>query len=38
MTQISMKYQFPKKNFMVKKARLNTLLDINIMMSLDHYV
>ena len=35
-----MKYEFSKKNVMVKKAHLNTLLDIMMMMmmSLDLYV
>ena len=32
------KYKFLKKNHMVKKAHLNTLLDIVIMITLDHYV
>ena len=38
MTQMLIKYQFPKNNLMVEKAYLNTLLDIVIMMTLDHYV
>ena len=32
------KYLFLKKNLMVKKVHSNTLLDIMMMMSLDHYV
>ena len=32
------KYQFPKNNLMLEKAYLNTLLDIVIMMTLDHCV
>ena len=32
------KYQFLKKNHTVQRKHLNTLLDIMIMMSLDHYV
>ena len=35
---MSIKYQFLKKNHMVQKVHLNTLLDIMIMMILDHYV
>ena len=31
-------YQFLKKNHMVIKTRLNTLLDTMIMIILDHYV
>ena len=37
-TKISIKHQFLKKNFLVEKAHLNYLLDIMIMMILDHYV
>ena len=33
-----MKYFFLKKNHVVKKAHLNTLLDIMTVMTLDHYV
>ena len=32
------KYQFSKNNLMVEKAYLNNLLDIVIMMALEHYV
>ena len=32
------KYQFLKKNHMAQRMHLNTLLDIMIMILLDHYV
>ena len=38
MTYISIKYQFQEKDLMVKKTHLNILLDIMIMMALDHSV
>ena len=38
MTEILIKYQFLKKNLTVKKGHLNNLLDIMVMMALDHYV
>ena len=41
MTQMSiksMKYQFLNQNHMGKKSHLNTLWDIMIMITLDHYV
>ena len=31
-------YKFQKKNYMIQKMHLNTLLDIMIMMLLDRYV
>ena len=36
--QMAIKYQYLKKNDMVQKSPLNTLLGMIIMMSLDHYV
>ena len=38
MTLRSINYQSLKKNHIVNKAHLNTLLDIMTMMTLDHYV
>ena len=35
---MSIEYQFQNKNPMVKKAHLNTLLGMMIMMRLDHYI
>ena len=37
MTLMLIKYQFLKKNHMVQKIHLNTLLDTMIMMLFDHY-
>ena len=36
-TLMLIKYEFLKKNHMVQKIHLNTLLDTMIMMLLDHY-
>ena len=38
MTLMLIKYQFLKKNHTVQRMRLYALLDIMIMMLLDHYV
>ena len=38
MTGMLIKYQFLKKNLMVKKAHLDTLLDMIMTTTLDHYV
>ena len=38
MTLMLIKYQFLKRNHMAQRMHLNPLLDIMIMMLLDHYV
>ena len=37
MTQMPLKCQFLKKNYMAQKSNLNTLLGMMIMISLDYY-